>query len=176
MAPVLVAGVFFIVYNKGVKGEKTMFNNFASPYGYNSMPTATQPYGYPMNPYNNVGNTTPTTPTLQAYTNLIYVSGVEDVKTRAVPAGGTMIFADNDKPLLYKKTVDNKGQYEIETFDILPHKDEPKPTEVPKDYVPRSEFEALQKKISTLEDTIAMFIPTKSETKEVIVDGNKPNN
>lgn len=150
-----------------------MYNNFINPYGYTSMPTATQPYGYPMNSYTNPGNTTSIS---QAYTNLIYVSGIEDVKTRVVPAGSTMIFADNDKPLLYKKTVDNKGQYEIETFDILPHKDEPKSTEVSKDYVPRSEFNALQKKISTLEDTIAMFIPVKSETKEGSIDGNKSNN
>ena len=159
MAPDFVVWCFFIAYNKGVKGEKTMYNNFTSPYGFNSMPTATQPYGYPMNPYNTVG-TAPTQPT-PAPTNIIYVSGLDDVKTRPVPAGGTMIFADNDKPLLYKKSVDAKGQYEVETFDIMPHKDEPKPVETSKDFVPRSEFEALQKKIVSLEETVSMLIPTK---------------
>lgn len=153
-----------------------MYNNFTSPFGYNSMPTATQPYGYPMGPYTNLGGSTPTTSAPQAYTNLIYVSGLEDAKTRPVPAGGTMIFADNDKPLLYKKTVDNKGQYEVETFDITPHKEEIPKTDTTKDFVPRSEFETLQKKIVSLEETVAMLIPAKSESKEVIVDGSGTNN
>lgn len=151
-----------------------MFNNYSSPFGYNTMPTATQPYGYPMSPYTNLGgNTSAATPAPQPYTNLIYVSGVDDVKTRMVPNGSTMIFADNDKPLLYKKTVDSKGQYTLETFDITPHKEEAPKAEMPKDFVPRAEFDAMQKKIVSLEETIAMLIPTK---KEVITDGNSTIN
>lgn len=143
-------------------------NNFTNSFGFNSMPTATQPYGYPMNPYANPGAMLPTQTTLQPYTNLIYVSGIEDVRTRPVPAGGTMIFADNDKPLLYKKVVDNKGQFEVETFDITPHKEEA-PKTVTVDYVPRAEFDALQKRINTMESTLTLLIPTKSE--EVKSDG-----
>lgn len=148
-----------------------MFNNYASPFGFNTMPTATQPYGYPMNPYSNVGGTSAATPAPQAYTNLIYVSGLDDAKARPVPNGGTVIFADNDKPLIYKKTVDNKGQYEVETFSIMPYKETPK-TET-KDFVPRTEFEAMQKKIVSLEETVSMLIPTK---KEVVTNGSETVN
>lgn len=126
-------------------------NNYNSPYGATPGVAPVQNYGYPSTPY----------------TNLIYVSGVEAAKNAYVPTGGTMIFADNDKPLLYKKTVDNKGQFEVEIFDIVPHK-EIKP--VPVEYVPRAEFEKLQKQIDAIESTVAHHLmPTKIE--EVKPDG-----
>ena len=113
-----------------------MFNN------YNPYPAPQ--YNYAMSPY----------------TNLIYVSGIEDARARMVPNGSTMIFADNDKPLLYKKTVDNKGQYTVDVYDITPHKEElTKPT----GFVSKPEFEALQHKLDDLEKTIAPLITTKKE-------------
>ena len=143
-----------------------MFGNYSSPYGYNSMPTATQPYGYPMNTYPPV-QTPVQTPT-QTNTNMIFVNGLEDVKQRPQPNNSVMLYADNDKAIVYKKTVDGKGQYNVETFDIAPHKEEIVKTESG-NFVPRTEFEALQKKISVLEDTVAMLIPAKTE--EVKTDG-----
>lgn len=144
MALTFVVSVFFIAYNKGVKeGTKMFGNNYNSPYGATPGVTPAQSYGYPSSPY----------------TNLIYVSGIEAAKNAYVPAGGTMIFADNDKPLLYKKTVDNKGQFEVEVFDIVPHKSVEAPVV---DYVPRTEFEALQKKIDSIESAVAHHLmPTE---------------
>lgn len=133
-------------------------NNFYNPPFMNSGYT---PYFNPYQQQTMQGNMQ------QPYTNLIYVSGVDDVKTRVVPNGSTMIFADNDKPMIYKKTVDNKGQYTIDVYDIVPHKEEAK-TE-PKDYVSKSEFETVEKKIGLLEKTMATLIPTK---KEVTTSGN----
>lgn len=126
-------------------------NNYGQPYP-NS--TGFQPYNF--NNYPAVPNIAP-----QNYTNLIYVSGIDDAKSRMVPNGSTMIFADNDKPLLYKKSVDNKGQFTLEVYDIIPHKDEPKPV-APKDFVSKTEFEAIQKEVNSLKETI-MKLTTKKE-------------
>lgn len=123
-----------------------MFNN----YSYNPMPNGIQPYWYAMPTYPQQLNSTLTQP----YTNLIYVSGIEDVRTRTVPIGSTMIFADNDRPLIYKKTVDNKGQFEVETFDIIPHKNE-EPKSDQTNFVIRSEFNNLQNKINAIEQTLS---------------------
>ena len=137
-----------------------MFGNYSSPYGYNSMPTATQPYGYPMNPYPPVQPSVQTP--VQTNTNMIFVNGLEDVKQRPQSNNSVMLYADNDKAIVYKKTVDGKGQYNVEVFDIIPHKEEVIKQEIG-DFVPRTEFEVLQKKIATLEDTVAMLIPVKEE-------------
>ena len=74
-----------------------MYNNYMNPY-YTAMPTATQPYGFPMPNYTQGATTNPA-----PYTNLIYVSGVEDARSKPVPAGGVMIFADNDKPFWFNQ-------------------------------------------------------------------------
>ena len=55
-------------------------------------------------------------------TNKIYVNGVEDARNRPLPANSDFIMLDNDKPLLYQKIVDNKGQFEVKTFNISPYK------------------------------------------------------
>lgn len=135
-------------------------NNYSNPYGFNSMPTATQPYGYPMNPY-----PAPQPMTQQTNTNKIYVTGIEDVRNRALPTGSDYVFLDNDKPLLYQKIVDSKGQFDVKIFDITPHVEQPT-TEASKDYVPIATFEALQKKVATLEDTLTLLVPIKAETQE----------
>lgn len=135
-------------------------NNFNSPFGYNSMPTATQPYGYPMVSYPQ----TQPQQTPQTNTNKIYVTGIDDVRNRMLPTSSDYVFLDNDKPLLYQKIVDSKGQFDVKVFDIIPHVEKPE-SDKTKDFVPRSEFTALQNKIANIEDAIAMLIPTKQEDK-----------
>ena len=54
----------------------------------------------------------------QMNTNKIYVTGIEDAKTRQLPANSDYIFLDNDKPLLYRKTVDATGKMEVKAFKI----------------------------------------------------------
>lgn len=136
-----------------------MFNNFTSPYGYNSMPTATQPYGYPMNPYTPGATMPQPTPQPNNTTNMIFVNGVEDVRQRPQANNSVVLYADNDKAMVYKKTVDGKGQFNVEVFDIVPHIE--KAPEAKPEYATKSEFEAIQKKIATLEETVTMLIPTK---------------
>lgn len=99
-------------------------------YPYNSMPTATQPYGQPMI-YN--GFNTPVQQNIQApmqsqpqitNTNKIFVSGIEDVKNRILSPNSDYLFIDNDKDLLYQKKTTADGRYEIKTFAITEYKPE----------------------------------------------------
>lgn len=46
-------------------------------------------------------------------TNKIYVSGIDEVKTRQQPLSSSFIYLHNDKPIAYEKRVDNSGQYTI---------------------------------------------------------------
>lgn len=68
------------------------------------------------------GNYAPQTATqqqsAQMNTNKIYVTGIEDARARQLPPNSDFIFLDNDKPLLYRKTVDATGKMEIKTFKI----------------------------------------------------------
>lgn len=54
----------------------------------------------------------------QVNTNKIYVTGIEDARARQLPPNSDFIFLDNDKPLLYRKTVDATGKMEIKAFKI----------------------------------------------------------
>lgn len=103
-------------------------NNQYGMYAPNQTPYST-PYGgfSPMpNTYPAQQQFAPQTPNYapqtqsaqQMNTNKIYVTGIEDAKTRQLPANSDYIFLDNDKPLLYRKTVDATGKMEIKAFKI----------------------------------------------------------
>ena len=91
-------------------------------------------------------------------TNKIFVSSIEDVKSKPLSANSDFIFLDNDRPILYQKTVDGKGQFEVKAFEIR----EIKPQERQKednsinlsDYVTLTEFEALKGQIDDLKNKI----------------------
>lgn len=69
-----------------------------------------QPYGQPQQQYQ---QSSP-----PANTNKIFVSGIEDVKARALTPNSDFIFIDNDQDILYQKKVDASGHYEIKAFSI----------------------------------------------------------
>lgn len=106
------------MYNNNQYGmyapNQTPYN---TPYGgFSPMPNTypTQPQFTPQTP-----NYAPQTQSAQQMnTNKIYVTGIEDAKTRQLPANSDYIFLDNDKPLLYRKTVDATGKMEIKAFKI----------------------------------------------------------
>lgn len=89
-------------------------------------------------------------------TNKIFVNGLEDARNRYVPAGGSAMFLDNDKPLLYDKTVDSKGQFEVKIFDISEHKDhsdlKPDSSIDLSRYVLKSDLEPLESEIRHIKD------------------------
>lgn len=125
-------------------------------FGINSMPTATQPYGYPMytNPYQQTMQQAQ--PTVN--TNKTYVSGIEDVRLYRLPPNSEYIFLDNEKSLLYQKKVDANGQFEVKAYEITACNAENQTKEQElidlSNYVPRHEFTALQDEIKALNERI----------------------
>lgn len=142
-----------------------MFNpNFGNPYGMASMPTATQPYGFPMPPYSG-GQFAPPQQQQQSTapaftnTNKIFVSGIDEVKSKPLPPNSDMLYVDNYNPLVYQKTVDSKGQFEVKVFDITPHEGKEEANGVGavdlSAYAPKSELEALRREIKALKEQMA---------------------
>lgn len=120
--------------------------NYQNPYQQFNQ-NLTQQQTQPQQTMNNATNT-----------NKIFVAGIDDVKSRNIPFNSDFIFLDNDKPYLYQKTVDGKGQFEVKAFEIH----EIKPQEKAKEdnsinlsnYVTLTEFEALKRQIDELKNKI----------------------
>ena len=91
-------------------------------------------------------------------TNKIFVSSIDDVKSKSLPANSDFIFLDNDKPLLYQKTVDSKGQFEVKAFEIneIKAQDNQKQPDTINlsNYVTLTEFETLKGQIDELKNKI----------------------
>lgn len=125
-----------------------MYNNYGFPY---SMPTATQPYGVPMFPQSAPTAPQPTAPQApqgNAITNKIYVTGIEGARQYQLPNGSDYILLDNDKAMIYRKTVDATGKMDVQAFDIVPHKE---PVEhYSSEYALKSDLDALRKELETL--------------------------
>lgn len=133
-------------------------------YGVNSMPTATQPYGYPFNPY---AQPQPQ-PQKQVDTNKIYVSGIEDVRMRMLPPNSEYIFLDNEKSILYQKKVDANGQFEVKAYEITEYNGNTATVEqqtIESNYVPRNEFEALQAEFKALSEKITRSVDNEPTIK-----------
>lgn len=142
--------------------------NYANNYGFgNTMPTATQPYGYAFsqNPYQQQYPPQPQQPTIN--TNKTYVSGIEDVKLYRLPPNSEYIFLDNDKSILYQKKVDGNGQFEVKAYEITEcNADTATVAQQSIDlsnYVPRNEFTAIQDEIKALNEKISK-LTTRSTT------------
>ena len=91
-------------------------------------------------------------------TNKIFVAGIDDVKSKSLPFNSDFIFLDNDKPYLYQKTVDSKGQFEVKAFEIneIKAQDSQKQPDTINlsNYVTLTEFEALKGQIDELKNKI----------------------
>lgn len=146
--------------------------NFQNPYQQFN-PNLTQQQSQPQNQQSSATNT-----------NKIFVSGIDDVKSKPLSANSDFIFLDNDKPILYQKTVDSKGQFEVKAFEIH----EIKPQEKQKEdnsnlsnYVTLTEFEALKGQIDELKNKItkmsvqselnALTLTAKSKEKTEVNNG-----
>ena len=120
--------------------------NFQNPYQQFN-PNLTQQQTQPQQTMNNATNT-----------NKIFVAGIDDVKSRNIPFNSDFIFLDNDKPYLYQKTVDSKGQFEVKAFEIneIKAQDRQKQPDTINlsNYVTLTEFEALKGQIDELKNKI----------------------
>ena len=137
------------------------------------------PYSMPYNGYNNnQGNYTgqaPFTPQganyapqmqsqpqvqqqpAQMNTNKIYVTGIDDARARQLPPNSDFIFLDNDKPLLYRKTVDATGKMEIKAFKISEYTETeaaPAPAVDLSQFVSVEEFKTVQTEMGRIKRTI----------------------
>ena len=95
----------------------------------------------------------------QMNTNKIYVTGIEDEKARQLPPNSDFIFLDNDKPLLYRKTVDATGKMEIKAFKISEYTEpEAAPASAPtvdmSQFVSVEEFKTVQTEMGRIKRTI----------------------
>lgn len=141
-----------------------MYNNY-TPYNFNN------PYAYSFTPYYNQFAQHQVQPQAQSQqqssaqqqsamttnTNKIFVAGLDDVKNRNLPFNSDVIFLDNDKPILYQKTVDSKGQFEVKAFEINEIKtqdSQKQPDTNLSNYVTLTEFEALKGQIDELKNKI----------------------
>ena len=118
------------------------------PYdNYGGVPPITPGYNY------NVPNYSISRPT-NPNTNKIYVSSIDEVKAKALPAGSDYIFLDNDNPILYQKIVSPNGQFEVKAFTISPYTPEEKPkAESSIDlsgYVKTTDLDAIKAELATL--------------------------
>nr|DAW59483.1 MAG TPA: hypothetical protein [Caudoviricetes sp.] len=105
-------------------------------------------YGEPYyNPYpmGGMGRQYPPQPQNQPQTNIIFVNGLEDVKSRLQACKSQMLYCDNDKNIVYFKNVDETGHFTVNIFDLVEHKKEKAP-EV--NYITREEFEEFKKSLT----------------------------
>lgn len=91
-------------------------------------------------------------PSSQSYSNMnltnkIIVNSIEEVKRYPVPQNGDYLFIHNTQPILFRKTVDAYGQFNIQVFDIA-EKEQPTSPQ----YVSLEEFNALKKEFEALKN------------------------
>lgn len=93
----------------------------------------------------------------QVNTNKIYVTGIDDARARQLPPNSDFIFLDNDKPLLYRKTVDATGKMEIKAFKISEYTETeaaPAPAVDMSQFVSVEEFKTVQTEMGRIKRTI----------------------
>ena len=148
------------MYNQYGNGNmyQTPYN---APYGCFMQPQGNYTGQAPFAPQN--GNYTPQTPSqqhpAQMNTNKIYVTGIDDARARQLPPNSDFIFLDNDKPLLYRKTVDATGKMEIKAFKISEYTEtEAAPAAAPavdlSQFVSVDEFKTVQTEMGRIKRTI----------------------
>lgn len=131
-----------------------MYNQYPY-YSYNTMPYIPQ-YMQAQQPQNtmtsNFGNNT----------NIIYVNGIDDAKNRQQPTNSVYMYRDNEKQMIYEKTVDAKGQFEVKTYAITATNapQSPKPSE-PVDlsiYAKKSDIDAIKGELSNVKESLKKAI------------------
>lgn len=137
-------------------------NNYSNPYNNNN-----NTYGYNTAPYTNYIPPAQINPAT-TNTNKIFVSGIEDARGRYLPPNSDMMFLDNDKPIIYQKIVDSKGQFEVKAYDIVPHTAEQPKTTMPdlSQYVLKSDFDKLLSEIDKFKAQLEMLGGTTNESNE----------
>ena len=127
-----------------------MYNQYPYyPYGYTQY---TPQYMQAQQPQNtmmsNFGNNT----------NIIYVNGIDDAKNRQQPTNSVYMYRDNEKQMIYEKTVDGKGQFEVKTYSLTATNapQSPKPSEAVdlSIYAKKSDIDAIKGELSNVKESL----------------------
>ena len=106
----------------------------------------------------------------QMNTNKIYVTGIDDARARQLPPNSDFIFLDNDKPLLYRKTVDATGKMEIKAFKISEYTETEAPASAPavdlSQFVSVEEFKGVQAEMGRIKRTIDSLLKKEKKGAE----------
>lgn len=149
-------------YNQPYNGYSGTPNNYIAPNNFAPQNANYAPQNQPQ-------------PNMPMNTNKIYVTGIEGARAMQFPPNSDYILLDNDKPLLYRKTVDATGKMEIKTFDISEHTEQASPV-VPQidisQFVSIDDFKAVQNEVIQLRKTIDRLTTEKAE--KPIAPYNKP--
>jgi len=131
-----------------------MYNQYPY-YSYNTMPYMPQ-YMQAQQTQNtmmsNFGNNT----------NIIYVNGIDDAKNRQQPTNSVYMYRDNEKQMIYEKTVDGKGQFEVKTYTLTatnaPQSTKPAEPIDLSPYAKKSDIEAIKGEIDGVKENLKKVI------------------
>ena len=130
-----------------------MYNQYPY-YSYNTMPYMPQymQAQQPQNSMSNFGNNT----------NIIYVNGIDDAKNRQQPTNSVYMYRDNEKQMIYEKTVDGKGQFEVKTYTLTatnaPQSQIPAEPIDLSPYAKKSDIEAIKGEIDGVKENLKKVI------------------
>lgn len=106
----------------------------------------------PQNSMSNFGNNT----------NIIYVNGIDDAKNRQQPTNSVYMYRDNEKQMIYEKTVDSKGQFEVKTYTLTatnaPQSQIPAEPIDLSPYAKKSDIEAIKGEIDGVKENLKKVI------------------
>ena len=107
------------------------------------------PYGYNNNNYYN-----PYIPQTNQYA---FVNGIEGAKAYQVMPNQTMMLMDNDNPICYMKQSNSMGQSTLRYFKLVEVSEQELrgQAQTQSDYVLKSDFDALSKKVEDLLGSIS---------------------
>lgn len=145
---------------------------YSVPYSGYMQPQGSYTGQAPFAPQN--GNYAPTAQpqqqNAQMNTNKIYVTGIEDARARQLPPNSDFIFLDNDKPLLYRKTVDATGKMEIKAFKISEYTETEAPAPAQavdlSQFVSVEEFKGVQAEMGRIKRTIDCLLKKEKKGAE----------
>lgn len=129
------------------------------------------PYGNVYHPYNNQVQQ-------QNYNNIppmnqyAYVNGIEGAKSFQLAPNQTIMLMDSDNPICYMKSANSMGQSTLRYFKLIEIKESDLKNnpnnELNNDYVLKSDFEGLIKRVDELSSVIKK---TQNKETEVVNNG-----
>lgn len=91
-------------------------------------------------------------------TNIIYVNGIDDAKNRQQPTNSVYMYRDNEKQMIYEKTVDGKGQFEVKTYSLTatnaPQSQKPSEPVDLSIYAKKSDIDAIKGELSNVKESL----------------------